>query len=408
MASFLSHAYNQLLAAHFWAASKPFLCLGRPMKKVPDRRKRLSIAAPSDIEKMETDERNQFWRSAKCDVDYWQTYLDARPKYEAGDFYERLINYHQSHQQDEQQWPAIAHDVGTGPGQVAAILSKHFDQVIASDLNNTHLEAAYHMLDLANRKHNITLTNAGGEDLTKHYPASSASMITAAECMPLMNIPVAVESWSRLLKPTGTLAMWFYGRPSFEPSDDFDAAACNAIYHQIATLAFRPFYDVQGPRLVNVRKATDTMVNWLDNIDLDPHVWSDVQRWKWNSHLPMEFSSAEDLGWSLNKIDKTHEGESVDCIDERRMWSEMWTVEEWNRFLKVNLPAFSGEWNAEIQELWGQLEEKMGGKNVQRRTIWPVVCIVATKREGDSVLPADISDGDSSGANTPNAANRIG
>lgn len=397
MATFFSHVYNQILATNIWSASKPFLCIGRPMK-VSDKRKRLSIAAAPVNEKMENDERNQFWRSAKCDVDYWQTYLDARPKYDTGDFYQRLLSYHQSHQPADGAWPTIAHDVGTGPGQVAAILAKHFDQVVASDLNNTHLEAAYRMLNLADGKHNITLTSAGGENLIKYYPDSSASMITAAECMPLMNIPVAVDSWSQLLKPSGTLAMWFYGRPSFEPSNDYDAAACNAIYEQIATLAFRPFYNVEGPRLVNVRKATDTMVNWLDNVDLDPSIWSDVQRWKWNSDLPMEFSHAQDLGWSLNKINKIHDGEKVECIDDRHLWSEMWTVEEWNKFLKVNLPAFSGEWDEQIQDLWTQLEEKMGGKTVQRRTIWPVVCIVATRREGGA--PAT-SDDESSGSASP-------
>lgn len=399
MVSFFSHAYNQIVASNFWSASKPFLCLGRPIK-VSDRTKRLTIGENPVNEKMDVDDRNQFWRSAKCDVAYWQTYLDARPKYDTGDFYERLLNYHQSHQPDDPAWPTIVHDVGTGPGQVAAVLEKHFDQVVASDLNNTHLEVAYHMLNLADGKHNITLTNAGGEDLVKYYPESSATMITAAECMPLMNIPVAVDSWSRLLKPSGTLAMWFYGRPAFEvdPSDPtFDVASCNAIYEEIASRAFRPFYDVQGPRLENVRKATDTMVNWLDNIDLDPAIWSDVQRWKWNSDLPMEFSHAQDLGWPLTKISKIHEGEKVENIAERHLWSEMWTVEDWNKFLKVNLPAFSGEWDEHMQGLWTQLEEKMGGKDVRRRTIWPVVCIVATRRTSDVV---DISD-DSSGAGSP-------
>lgn len=398
MAAFFSHVYNQIATTNIWTASKPFLCMGRPGKVSDNRPKRLTAGAAA--EKMDVDDRNQFWRSTKYDVDYWQTYLDARPKYERGDFYQRLLDYHRSHQSDAGAWPTIAHDVGTGPGQVAAVLAKNFDQVVASDLNSTHLEVAYHMLKLGSGKNNITLTNAGGEKLINHFPESSAALVTAAECMPLMDIPSAVDAWSRLLKPDGTLAMWFYGRPAFDTDDPtFDGAACNTIYEEVASRAFRPFYDVQGPRLENVRKAMDTMVNWLDNIDLDPSIWSDIQRWKWNSDLPMEFSHAQDLGWPLNKISKVRESEKTEHMQDRHLWSEMWTIEDWKKFLKVNLPAFSGEWDERTEGLWQQLEEKMGGKTVQRRTIWPVVCVVATKRAGSTA--AAISDNDSSQCGSP-------
>lgn len=410
--SFFSHVYNNIVGANIWSTSKPFLCLGRPVK-ISDASKKLANATNAATQLKDIDDRNQFWRSAKYDVDYWQTYLDARPKYDVGDFYQRLLNYHQSHQSPTDRAPTIAHDVGTGPGQVAAVLSKHFDQVVASDLNNTHLEVAYHLLNLADEKRNISLTCAGGEDLINHHPHASASIITAAECMPLMNVPVAIDAWSRLLRPHGTLAMWFYGRPAFETDDtSFNGAACNAIYEQIASRAFRPFYDVQGPRLANVRKAMDTMVNWLDNIDLDPAIWSDVQRWKWNSDIPMEFSHAQDLGWPVNRISKIRKDEKVEQVPNRHMWSETWSIDDWKKFLKVNLPAFNGEWDHQIQALWRDLETAMGGNTARRRVIWPVVCIVATRRETASVITTtmtaspSLADDADSGYDTPISPSR--
>lgn len=323
---------------------------------------------------------DQFWAASEVDVEYWQKYLAARPKYHNGDFYDRLLDYYRSHQKASSSLPKVAHDIGTGPGQVATFLAEHFDEVVASDLNEEHLEVAKHMLESVRTKSKITLVVAGGEQVSKQFPGYSADFIAAAECMPLMNIPVATESWASLLKPNGTLAIWFYGRPAFEESPDFDAFTCNDIYDDICSRAFRPFYDVKGQRLVNVKKATDTMVNWLDNVDLDPSVWTDVRRYKWNTKYPMEFSNAEDLGWQKNHINKIHEDEKVEEVPDTDLWSENWTIADWKIFLSVNLPAFDGKWDDFTNELWGELEEVMGGPHVRRKIVWPVVAILATRK----------------------------
>ncbi|KAK5100369.1 hypothetical protein LTS08_005118 [Lithohypha guttulata] len=316
-------------------------------------------------------DEDQFWKAASVDTEYWKVYLDARPKYHTGKFYDLIFDYYRSHRSGSPSLPSVAHDIGTGPGQVAGVLSNQFGEVIASDLNKTHLSAAEHFLKLDGKK-NITLQHAGAEDVSKHFAPYSADFIAAAECMPLLNIPAALTGWATLLKPNGTLAMWFYGRPTFADASDFDVAACNEIYGKIANRAFRPFYDVQGPRLVNVRKATDTMVSWLDNIELDSSIWTDVHRWKWNSHLRMEFSDAEDLGWPRNHIDKTQPGEKVENMSDTSLWSETWNIEDWKSFLKVNLPAFSGEWDDTTQGMWQELADKMGGPSEKRKVIWPV------------------------------------
>ena len=323
----------------------------------------------------------QFWKSSLVDVDYWKVYLQARPKYHTGDFYDRVLDYHRSHQTNPPLPPTVAHDVGTGPGQVASVLADHFGEVVASDLNSTHLKVAELLLE---EKKNVILHHAGGEEVSKHFPAYSADFVAAAECMPLMNQSAAIAGWASLLKPNGTLAMWFYGRPAFADAPDFDAAACNKAYDAICTRAFRPFYDVTGQRLANVRKATDTMVSWLDNIELDPSVWTDVRRWKWNADKPMEFSDAEDLGWPRNHIKKIHPGEKVQEFADRDMWSESWNIADWKAFLKVNLPDFNGEWIEEMTKLWSVLEEKMGGPDVKRKVIWPVVCVIATRKSDRS------------------------
>ena len=121
-----------------------------------------------------------------------------------------------------------------------------------------------------------------------------------------------------------------------------------------------------------------------DNIELDPSVWTDVRRWKWNADKPMEFSDAEDLGWPRNHIKKIHPGEKVQEFADRDMWSESWNIADWKAFLKVNLPDFNGEWIEEMTKLWSVLEEKMGGPDVKRKVIWPVVCVIATRKSDRS------------------------
>lgn len=343
----------------------------------------LSEQVSNGTTKRKSNDKDQFWKAASVDMRYWKVYLDARPKYHIGNFYDLIFSYHHSHRSDSPSLPTVAHDIGTGPGQVAAVLASHFKEVVASDLNKTHLEVAEEFLK-HDGKTNVTLLHTGAEDVGKYYGPYSADFIAAAECMPLMNAPVAVSGWADLLRPNGTLAMWFYGRPAFAPSEDYDFAACNTIYDKLAARAFRPFYQVSGQRLINVRKANETMVSWLDNIELDPKIWTDVRRWKWNSQLPMEFSDVEDLGWLRNHVKKIHPTEKVEEMADSNLWAEDWDIENWKTFLKVNLPDFSGEWDQTMQKMWQDLLRQMGGEQTKRKVIWPVVCIVATRRSDRS------------------------
>ena len=60
------------------------------------------------------------------DEAYWESYLQARPKYSKGDFYDKIFAFHDKHS----GCYSVAHDIGTGPGQVAAVLSDRFEQAV--------------------------------------------------------------------------------------------------------------------------------------------------------------------------------------------------------------------------------------------------------------------------------------
>jgi trans-aconitate 3-methyltransferase len=156
---------------------------------------------------------------------YWESYLEARPKYTNGNFYEKIFAYHQAHS----GYYNVAHDIGTGPGQVAAVLSDRFTHVIASDLNQTHLDVCQHRNA---KKRNISCALCSGEEISSHASAGSADTVFCAEALALMNAEEALNAFAEILKPNGTLAVWYYGRPIFTDPE------CQRIYDEMVSILF--------------------------------------------------------------------------------------------------------------------------------------------------------------------------
>lgn len=325
-----------------------------------------------------------FFKTSTHEEDYWEKYLAARPKY-SQDFYERVVNYHKSHQMDSSSEPKVAHDVGTGPGQVAGVLSKYFDQVVASDLNDQHLSVAARRLgiDQANpSKSKIKLEHMGAESLHTKYPPGSASLVVAAECMALIDAEKAFNSWSAVLRPGGTLAIWFYGRPHFVEGEGYDAKACDEIYSRVADLAFSKWVKKGSEaHRAGWKRATDCMVSFLDNVAIPSDQFTDIQRWKWNPDWYLSFYGPDACDFEIEVESKIGPEEKVVDMGDRNFWGEEWSVADWKLFLKMNLPSFrEDDWNEDIEVLWKEMEDKMGGEGVKRRIGWPVVAILATKK----------------------------
>lgn len=192
MASATSHNPEAKMAAPL--AQDPTPQLAEPMTQ-----------EPSDSAK--------FFRAATYNEAYWDDYMAARAKY-SPEFYGQTLAYHRTHNPSPSE-QTVVHDIGTGPGQVAAELYKHFPTVYASDTNATHLAVAATHLEKARLKDRVTWMECGAEGLSSIYPPASASLLTVAECLPLLDVPKAMSTFAHLLQPDGTPAVWFYGRPAF-------------------------------------------------------------------------------------------------------------------------------------------------------------------------------------------------
>ena len=309
--------------------------------------------------------------------EYWNDYLKARPSYEQP-FYQSLIDYHQRHD----NLTEIAHDVATGPGQVAARLSSHFNHVIASDINPSHFKVAEQRLGSLVSSQKVSLVACAAEDLADKYPPNTADFIAAAECLPLMDAPRALQAFSTILKSNGTLAIWFYGRPIFAEIDHADT--CQPLLDSILDLTYASI--IQGAEANNKagwRRATNQMASYLDDLEFKDHIWKEVERRKWNSHNPMPFFGPEACDFEVIRSSAIQAHEKVVEEQDAGFWESHWDIGDVKRFVLGNSPVVTtaADEQGKIESKWGKLKQAMGGERGTRKITWPVVLILATKRE---------------------------
>lgn len=341
-------------------------------------------------ESTHTDVKNEsgmFWKAETRNDPYWDAYLAARPKYSA-DFYNKMIEYYEAHN-SLPSGQSIAHDVGTGPGQVAAELGKYFDRVVASDPNATHLAVAEARNEESGLNRKIEWRSLAAENLKSDYSAGSAAFLAAAECLPLLDVPRAMDTFAHLLRPDGTLAAWFYGRPHF--ADANAAAACQPILNAIIDATFAPIIQSGDEATTAVwKRSTDTLYSFLDNIALPEATWRDVYRHKWNPHLPLSVVGPDACNYAIEASSAIEQPrEKVVEQTDPTFWEEDWNVDEVRRFVECLLPNIESlkaqGFYRHVDEKYDQLAEAMGGRHVKQPIMWPVVLILATRQPSDGL-----------------------
>ena len=318
-----------------------------------------------------------FWKVAASDTSFWDAYVSTRPHYSPS-FYSLLYAHHAAHSTNY----TTVHDVGCGAGQVAAELAAHFTHVVASDNDADHLSVAKNRLGPTFPSSRITYTHSKAEDLAAHHPVGSADMIAAAEVMVLTDAASALVSFANILKPGGTLATWFYGRPTFSDAELF--AKGQGLIDQIMVHNWTKVIQGSGPlRRWGYKRCADGMESWLDFVDFPTDTWKDVQRIKWNTHSTLPFFGKEACGWDIEPVSNVKEGENVIVKEDPDFWMNMWDLAALKAYFSVLFPGFReaiGEGDEEIDRLFKELGEVMGGDGVTRQFTWPCVLLLATRR----------------------------
>ena len=308
---------------------------------------------------------------------FWANYLLARLEY-SREIYDLIYEYHAAH---SSSW-ALAHGVGTGPGQVAAEIATRFNHVIASDNSGANLTAAMSRLADLSAAHKVCFANDPAEELPRRYPAERADSITVAGCMLLLDVKSAMVSFVTLLKPGGTIAIIFYGRPSFAEPEY--AARCQPILDDILTTSYGKYINSGDPaRQAAIRSVVEGIVSFLDTIKLDELAWEDVIRHKWNPDRPMCFFDPIVCDFELDLSLKVDEEEKVIEKIDLNFWAEDWDLEGVKHFVQTNLLVKQelNEGDEELNAKYTELELAMGGDEATRKITWPVVLILATKKD---------------------------
>ena len=301
----------------------------------------------------------------------WHKYLAHRPTYSPA-FYDIIWEYHRKH---SSHW-RLAHDVGTGPGNVAEVLAGRFDHVIASDANADNVSLARKRLSHSH----ISFQHCRAEDLsTVGGPDSEgrADLVTLAECVPLLDVQKAFGGFARMMRSGGTLAVWFYGKPIFDgPGQE----KSQAIFDKITAKAFERIRPFKGTPM---EPAFATLAPWLDDIAFPASEWSDVKRIKWNNDKQLTFLDKEhfDFDYEYKSAIGRHE-ESVEKLD-RTFWAKEECGIEWAKeFNDAQFPwkTETDDIDTQLVTMFEDLEAAMGGKGSKVSIAWPVVLLLATRR----------------------------
>lgn len=105
----------------------------------------------------------------------------------------------------------LALDCGTGNGQAAVQLAKHFRQVVATDPSAEQLR-------FATQHERVDYRVAKGEDAV--LEPNSVDIVTVSQALHWFDFDAFYAEVKRVLKPNGILAVWAYPLPLIEPQID--------------------------------------------------------------------------------------------------------------------------------------------------------------------------------------------
>ncbi|KAA8570729.1 hypothetical protein MFRU_011g02080 [Monilinia fructicola] len=327
-----------------------------------------------------------FWKVAsinQSEDDYWRAYEATRPNYAEDNFLNIIYDYHSFKASTSFE---IAHDVGCGSGIGASELATRFAHVVASDNNASSLNAAHRFLvPTPNSKDSdkFTFVICMAEELAAHHEPQSADLVAAAECLPLMDGSAALSAFSTILKPGGTLAIWFYARPHF--SEPEYISTCQPIFDRILDCIFSKLINGHGSkRTEGWKKAAEGCISWLDYLDFfeKPGEWEKVVRRKWNNKSTQNtFFTPAACDFELEPISKVTAEEEVIEVEDPSMWERRWDMRGVKDFIDYSFPNVKSlvDGNDEIQGLLKKLQYAMGGEREIRAFKWPIVLVLATK-----------------------------
>jgi len=194
-----------------------------------------------------------------------------------------------------------AWDCGTGNGQVAAELSKHFEKVFATDISAKQLEQAI-------RNQNIEYSIQSAEQT--NFPDNKFDLITIAQAIHWFNFDVFYAEVKRTAKDNAVICAIGYGKLTISKQidvliDDFYKNTIGTYWdkerryidERYQTIPF-PFEEIESPNFhIQVKWNLEHLIGYLNT-------WSAVKHYiKQHQHNPVvEFKMQIEQHWGESEI----------------------------------------------------------------------------------------------------------
>lgn len=139
-------------------------------------------------------------------------YFAARGKAYPQPLYDEIFKFH-----GDRPRSTIC-DVGTGPGKVVFDLLPYFERGLGCDTGASMIAQAQKeaaKLNVTDRTH---FAVAGAESCADVFPAAQVDLLTVAMAVHWFDMPAFYASAAKLLRPSGTLAMWTCSSVYVHPS----------------------------------------------------------------------------------------------------------------------------------------------------------------------------------------------
>jgi SAM-dependent methyltransferase len=133
-------------------------------------------------------------------------------------------------------------DVGCGPGTACRALAPSFVHAFGVDPSSGMINNALSLGGITSTSEPIRFEIASSEELTKVAGNESVDLITAATAAHWFNMPLFWAQAARVLKPSGTVALWASGQIGIHPSVP-NAAAIHEAMEGINEKELKPFME---------------------------------------------------------------------------------------------------------------------------------------------------------------------
>jgi SAM-dependent methyltransferase len=278
-------------------------------------------------------------------------------------FWERIYTYHT---QSSNTW-SIAHDVGAGAGIASEELAKRFKHVIVSDPNEGYVDIASARLgQFGFPKNKFAFLQEKAEESS--VPSQQVDLLTICEAFHWTDVPRAMRSYARQLKPGGTLSINFYGMPQL-----IDNENAQRVWDEMIDIWAHKLYKAGGV----LSRGVEYMSAGLDSVPLSPQEFAVGPK-----RITVDTGCRlKTLSPALTMAPKSiGRGDVIELIDNDEGWRSKRGVQWLKGFFATLLPRVFEE---EIQDLWTELEAAVEGREVE--ISWPLEQILATKRWNGAV-----------------------